>query len=100
MKINLQSSKLATIGGSSLKNNVINIFGELFSAELKTKMCWSGSTAGKIPFAQFKGIRNVIRLAVKRSFKCTQHLIDCECKLRFKQADKDYEREQFKNQKM
>lgn len=95
-----QIAKLRTVGGSTIKKNVINIFKVLFSLKLKTKICWKGSSHkdGRDAFENFENIQDAIRQAVKfRHKKCTADDIATECKLRFKQAKKDYNRELLKN---
>lgn len=62
-------------------------------------MCWKGTTE-KEEFRKFSGLRDVLRRAVKaRIRKCTLADIDRECKFRFNQAKKDYDREKSKNRK-
>lgn len=70
----------------------------MFTAKLKTKFCWTGSTKGKgkIAFQNFEEIIGVLRIAVSAHIDCTIADIEEECKLRFKQAQKDYDREKEK----
>ncbi len=84
--------KVASIGGKSVKKMIIRVFKRLFSAKLKTKMCWNGSKQGKIVFKNLEGILDVLKLAVG----CTEAELEQECKLRFNQAQKDYDREKEK----
>lgn len=64
-------------------------------------MCWKGSPPKKAAFKPFLGLRNVFRRAVKtRIRKCTLADIDAEIKLRFNQAQKDYDREMAKERKL
>lgn len=63
-------------------------------------MCWKG-TPKKVEFRQFTGLRDVLRRAVKtRKRKVALADIDRECKLRFNQAQKDYDREKAKNREL
>lgn len=90
---------MRTEGGDDIKKNVINIFNILFSSKLKTKLCWRGSKKGngKAAFGGLLNIQMAIRQAVKyRHKKCCAEDIKKECKLRFKQAQKDYDREKAK----
>lgn len=92
----LQVKKLAIIGGASIKDNVIRIFKRLFSAKLRSQMCWNG-TSQKEAFCTFTGVLEVLLLAVTYNFShCTEDDIEEECKLRFKQAKKDHQREKEK----
>ncbi len=87
---------MSTFGGRNIKNCVINIFDGMFTKKLRTKMCWKG-TPEKEEFRQFTGLRHVLRRAVKiRVRKVGLADIDSECKLRFNQAQKDYDREKAK----
>lgn len=68
----------------------------LFLSKLKTKICWKGSTT-KYAFENFTNILDALRQAVAfRHKKCSADDIATECKLRFKQAEKDYNRELLK----
>lgn len=91
-----QIRKLASFGGDTVNEIVINIFKKLFSSKLKTKYCWKGSLKGKgkAPFKSLLGIRDVIWSAVRLHFdNCTEARITKEIKLRLNQAQKDYDRE-------
>lgn len=93
---------MASYGGKSVKEMMINIFNKLFSPKLKTKYCWRGSTKGKgkAPFKKLKNIIEVLWLAVKVHFEaCTEAIIIKEIKLRLNQALKDYDREMEKRNK-
>lgn len=98
-----QVMKLASYGGETVNELVINIFKKLFSSKLKTKYCWIGTTKGKekAAFKRLIGIREAIWSAVKINFKdCTEAMINKEIKLRLNQAQKDYDRELMKEQKV
>lgn len=87
---------MASYGGDTVKELVINIFKRLFSSKLKTKYCWKGSVLGngKLAFEALLGIRDAIWCAVKVHFEdCTESTINKEIKLRLNQAQKDYDRE-------
>ncbi len=70
----------------------------MFTAKLKAKFCWTGSTKGKgkDAFQKFDGIISAMQIATSAHFDCTIKDIEEECKLRFKQAQKDYDREKLK----
>lgn len=68
---------------------IIRVFKRLFTAKLRTQMCWNGTKQGKIEFKYFEGILDVLKEAVG----CTEYELETECKLRFNQAQKDYDRE-------
>lgn len=92
---------MSLFGGRTVKGIVINIFKKVFTAKLKAKFCWTGSTKGKgkHAFQKFDGIISAVQIAVSAHFDCTIADIEEECKLRFKQAPKDYNREKIKKQK-
>lgn len=89
--------RLNRLGGNTIRKCVINMFNELFTPRLRSKICWIGSSVGKMSFQQFKGIRNLIRSSVKKELHCTLEESDKECKLRLKQGNKDYTRYKIKN---
>lgn len=82
--------KVSTVGGSNVKKKVTRIFQRLFSAKLKSNICWKGTPGpkGKLAFKAFEGILDVLRQGVG----CTEDEIETESKLRFKQANSDYRR--------
>lgn len=89
--------KMASFGGDTVNELVINIFKKLFSTKLKTKYCWKGTTRGKHAFKRLTGIREAIWSAVKIHFNdCTESTVNKEIKLRLNQAQKDYDRELLK----
>lgn len=95
-------NKLASFGGGSIQEVVINIFKKLFTTKLKTKYCWTGSSKGngKTAFKTLTNIIDVIWSAVKVHFdNCTEAMVIKEIKLRLNQAQKDYEREMEKQNK-
>lgn len=85
-----QIMKVSTIGGSNTKKKIIKIFNRLFSTKLRSKICWKGTPGpnGKLAFESLEEILEVLRQGVG----CTEDEIETKCKLRFKQAPKDYER--------
>lgn len=90
--------KLASFGGDSIQQIVINIFNKLFTAKLKTKYCWRGSSKGKgkAAFKELTKIIDVIWRAVQVHCVCTEAKVKKEIKLRLNQAQKDYDREMEK----
>ncbi len=92
-------NKLASFGGKSIQQVVINNFNRLFTPKLKTKYCWRGSSKGKgkIAFKELTNIIDVIWSAVKVHFEdCTEAMVKSEIKSRLNQAQKDYDREMEK----
>lgn len=89
---------MSSFGGKTVNEFVINIFKKMFSTKLKTKFTWTGFSKGKPKkaFNKFEGIISAMQIAVSAHFDCTIANIEDECKLRLKQAQKDYEREQLK----
>lgn len=55
-------------------------------------MCWNGTKRNKAAFKNYEGILDVLRQAIG----CTEDELERECKLRFNQAQKDYDREKEK----
>lgn len=96
----MQIKKLASYGGDSVQEIVINIFKKIFSNKLKTKYCWRGSSKGKgkAAFKNFTNIIEVIWSAVKVHVEtCTEAMVKKQIKLRLNQAQKDYDREMEKD---
>lgn len=95
----MQVNKLASYGGNTVQEIVINIFQKMFSSKLKTKYCWRGSSKGKgkVAFKKFVNIIDVIWSAVKVHVEtCTEAMVKKQIKLRLNQAQKDYNREMEK----
>lgn len=89
---------MSLFGGRTIKEIVINIFKKMFTTKLKVKFCWTGSTKGegKDAFQKFDGIISAMQIATSAHFDCTITDIEAECKLRLKQAQKGYDREELK----
>lgn len=73
----------------------------MFTAKLKTKFTWTGAskTGPKEAFQNFEGIISAIQIAVSAHYDCTIADIESECKLRLKQAQKDYDRQKLKKKR-